>query len=112
MTRILTILLIVSVAANLYLGFLLLDAGIVLDNARSVADQLWDRREVALHIMRRDWIGRSADEVDDLAQELKREGVIVGVEGNVREIGEFLFYIDDGVVVDVQDFESGVQLER
>jgi hypothetical protein len=69
MTRILAILLIVSFAGNLYLGLLLLDAGIVLDNAQSVADQLWDRRKVALHIMRRDWIGRSAEEVDDLARE-------------------------------------------
>lgn len=112
MTRILAILLVASLAGNLYLGFLLLNAGVVLDNAQSVADQLWDRRKVALFIMRKDWIGRSATKVDDLARELEREGVVIGLERDLREIGDFVFYIEEGVVVDVRDIDSGVELKR
>lgn len=108
MTRILVVvvLLILSLAGNVYLGFLLSNAGVIVDNAQSVADQLWYRREPALQIMRRNWVGRSASDVDELAEELNRRGVILGREGELREIGSFLFYVEDGVVVDVQDFDS------
>lgn len=106
MKIILVILLVLSLAANLYLGFLLVDAGIIVDNAQTVAERLWDRRELALDIMRRDWVGRPASEVDALAEELGKEGFITGTEGEVREIGSFLFYVEDGVVVNVEDLAS------
>lgn len=109
MTRTLVVLLLLSLAGNLYLGFLVLDAGIALNDSQSVVDQLWDRRQLALEIMRRDWIGRPASEVDALARELEAGGSIVGREGETREIGDFQFYVEDGIVVDVQDLDSGVE---
>lgn len=106
MKSILVVLLVLSLAGILYLGFLLLDAGIIVDNAQTVAEDLWDRRQLALDIMRRDWVGRPASEVDALAEELGKEGVITGTEGELREVGSFLFYVEDGVVVDIEDRDS------
>lgn len=63
MKVLLGVLLVLSLAGNLYLGFLLVDAGIIVDNAQTVAEDLWDRRQLALDIMKRDWVGRSASEV-------------------------------------------------
>lgn len=108
----LVVLLVLSLAGNLYLGFLLLDAGITLTYAESTSEQLWERRQLALEIMRRDWLGRSASEVDDFARELEKEGIMIGTDGEIREIGDFLFYVEDGVVVDVQDLGSGVESGR
>ena len=111
MKRVLALLLAASLAANVYLAFLLLDAAVALDDAHSVANQLFERRELALQILRRDWIGRSVGEVEALAEELRKQGVITGVDGSLREVGDFLFVIEDGAVVDVQDLDSAVQIE-
>lgn len=100
----------VSLAANVYLFVLLVDAGIVVDNANSQADALWERRNVALRIIRLDWIGRPARELEALASELEADGVIIDSEGNAREIGDFVFEVEDGIVTAVYDF-SGKSLE-
>ena len=50
--------LVLSLVGNVYLIMLLVDAGIVLDNAKSEVDLLWNRRELALEIIRHEWVGR------------------------------------------------------
>lgn len=107
MRKVLWIVLAVSLIVNLVFSALLLDAGIMLDNARSQVDLLWERREQALEIMRRDWLGRSADEVDSLARDLEAQGIPIGTEGDTREIGDFLFEIKDGLVTHIRDLDSG-----
>jgi hypothetical protein len=104
--KILWVTIALSAATNVYLALLLLNGGFELDDARSVAEQLLKRREVVLEILKRDWVGRPVASVDKLAADLKRKGVVVGVEGKEREIGDFLFEIKDGIVIDVRDLDS------
>jgi hypothetical protein len=98
--------LLLSLGANLYLLLLLLDAGIQLDNVRSEVDRLSERRQLALDLLNRHWVGRTVDEVDGLAKELSEDGVLIGREGELREIGEFVFYVESGTVTEVRDFDS------
>lgn len=105
-SKLLGLALLLSLAGNVYLLVLLVDAGVVLDNARSEADLLWERRQLALEIIRRQWVGRPAAELDDLARDLAGGGVLVGREGDVREIGDFLFEVEEGVVTGVRDLDS------
>lgn len=104
--------LVLSLVGNVYLIMLLVDAGIVLDNAKSEVDLLWNRRELALEIIRLEWVGRPTSELDKLAGELKGDGVLVGLDGDSREIGDFIFDVEDGVVTDVRDLDSPNDLSR
>jgi len=89
------------------LGFLglfvlLLNAGVALDDARSQTTHLRERSDLALSIVRNDWIGKDTARVVELSNELGRQGVIVGVEGGAFEIGDFIFETTDGVITDVR----------
>lgn len=81
---------------------MLLNAGGELGDARSETERLRARSIVAISIVRSDWIGREAEEVRFLYQRLKDENVVVGVDGNLREIGDIIFEIQAGVVSDVR----------
>lgn len=95
-----------SLGANLYLFLLLLDAGIQLDNARSVVDILWERRQLALELINREWVGRSVNELEELASELEEDGILVGHDKDGREIGDFMFSVEGGIVTEVRDLDS------
>jgi hypothetical protein len=85
---------------------LLLNAGSALDSARSQATHLRARGEVALTIIRKQWIGRDAAEVVELVAEMDQQGVIAkrGTDGSF-EIGDFVFETKDGVVTHVRYFD-------
>lgn len=93
-------------AGNLYLAFLLIDAGVSLDGAKSEVDVLWKRRQEALAILNRDWVGRPASELDALAEDVESQGFLVSRDGETREIGDFLFEVEDGVVKEVRDLDG------
>lgn len=99
-------LLVLSLVGNVYLAILLLDAGIVLDNARSEVDVLWERRQVALKIINRCWAGRHVDELNELAGRLERQGVLVDPDRDGLEVGDFIFYVEGGLVTRVRDMSS------
>ncbi len=88
--------------AAIYLFVLLLDAGMALDNARSQTTYLRERCDLALTIVRKEWIGKDSKHVAELSKELERQGVIVGTERNVYKIGDFIFETSDGVVSGVR----------
>lgn len=96
----------VSLIGNAWLFLLLVDAGILIDNAQSTTENLWERRQLAIEIMKRDWLGRPVSALEDLARDLKADGVIVKTRGQTHEIGSFLFDVEGGVVIDVRDFDS------
>ena len=100
------ILLAISFASNVYLMLLLVDAGVILDNTQTKFDQLWNRRKEALTIINHAWVGRSATDLEELANELKDHGIKVSLDGDAREIGDFLFEVEDGVVTEVRDLDS------
>lgn len=95
----------VALAAAVYLLVLLLDAGVALDNARSQVTYLRERSDLALSIVRKNWIGKDAARVADLSKELERQGVIVGVEGNDFKVGDLIFETKGGVVTGVRYFD-------
>lgn len=95
----------VALAGALYLFVLLLNAGAALDNARSQVTYLRERSDLALSIVRKNWIGEDATRVADLSKELERQGVIVGVEGNDFKIGDLIFETKGGVVTGVRYFD-------
>ena len=84
---------------------LLLNAGVALDDARSQTMYLRERSDLAISIVRKDWIGKDTARVAELSKKLERQGVIVGVEGDVFEIGDFSFRTTDGVINDVRYIE-------
>ncbi|WP_035217160.1 hypothetical protein [Desulfobulbus elongatus] len=85
----------------LYLSVLLLNGGAALNDARSEVERLRERSNIALSIVRKDWIGKDATSVNELSREFGRQGVIVGVEDGVFEIGDFIFETRDGLIMEV-----------
>jgi hypothetical protein len=85
---------------------LLLNAGSALDNARSQTMHLRDRGDVALTIIRKQWIGREAADVAALVAEMDQQGVIAkaGTDGSF-EIGDLVFETKNGVVTQVRYFD-------
>lgn len=87
-----------TLLAAIYLFVLLLDAGVALDNARSQTTYMRERSDLALTIVRKEWIGKGSKHLADLSKELEQQGVIVGSEGNDYKIGDFIFETNNGVV--------------
>lgn len=95
-----------SVLAALYLFVLLLNAGVALDDARSQVARLRERNELVLSIARKEWIGKEAASVADLANEFERQGVIAKkTKDGSFEIGDLIFEIKNGVVTQVRYFD-------
>lgn len=90
-----------ALVAALYLFVLLLNGGVALDDARSEVVRLRARSDLALSIIRKDWIGKDATSIAELSKELERQGVIVGVEDSVFEIGDFIFETQGSLVTEV-----------
>lgn len=88
--------------ASFYLFMLLLNGGVALDNARSEVTRLRERSNLALSIIRKDWLGKKAASLADLSRELERQGVIVGVEGDTFKVGDFIFETKGGVVTEIR----------
>lgn len=107
MTRMLPWLLFgLSLLAALYLFVLLLNAGTTLDDARSEVTRLRERNELVLSITRKEWIGKEAASVADLASEFERQGVIAKkTKDGSFEIGDLIFEIKDDVVTQVRYFD-------
>jgi hypothetical protein len=82
--------------------FKLLDAGIVLDNARSQADRYRTRADLSLRLIQKEWIGRTAERVGELSKELQQSGTTVGTEGSSLEIGDLVFETKEGRVTAVR----------
>ena len=90
-----------ALVAALYLFVLLLNGGGALDDARSEVARLRKRSDLALAIVRKNWIGRDAASVNKLSKEFEQQGVIVGVENGVIEIGDFIFEVQGDLVTEV-----------
>ncbi len=91
-----------ALVAAMYLFVLLLNAGSALDDARSEVARLRERSDLALSLVRKDWLGKNAASVADLSRQLAQRGVIVGTEGDSFEIGDFIFETKGGVVTGVR----------
>ena len=100
------LLLAVSLVGNLYLLILLLDAGVSLDGARSQVERLRERSDLALFVVRKEWIGKELASVVALSEEIGRQGVIVKrTPDGSFEIGDVIFEIRDGTVTQVRYFD-------
>ncbi|HPN80205.1 hypothetical protein [Dokdonella sp.] len=95
-----------SILAALFLFVLLLNAGVALDDSKLEVLRLRERSELVLRITRKDWIGKEATSVADLAHEIGRQGVITKrTKDGSFEIGDLIFEIKDGVVTQVRYFD-------
>ncbi|SEK65077.1 hypothetical protein SAMN05428989_0537 [Pseudoxanthomonas sp. GM95] len=98
-------LLAISAAFNLYLIYLLLDSSLSLDDSRSSITFLEERGELTREILKKYWVGKPADEVGLLAEEMSPKGVVCKkTEEGSFEIGELKFVIKNGVVAKVEYF--------
>ncbi len=88
--------------AALYLFVLLLNAGSTLGDARSQEGYLRVRSDLALTIIRKDWVGKEIASVTALSRELEQKGVIVGTEGSSLKIGDFIFETKGGLITGVR----------
>jgi hypothetical protein len=86
----------------MYLFVLLLNAGSALDDARSEVARLRERSDLALSVVRKDWLGKDAASVADLSRQLEQQGVIVGTEGDSFKIGDFIFETKGSLVTRVR----------
>ena len=53
---------------------------------------------MALEILKKDWLGRGADQVDALSHNLEKRGAVVGSEEGAVLVDDFRFSIRDGKV--------------
>ena len=90
-----------ALTAILVLFVLLLNGGSALDDARSEVKRLRLRSDLALMVVRKDWIGRDKASVVALSKTLERQSMIVGVEGDSFKIGDFIFKTRGGLVTEV-----------
>lgn len=102
MTKLPWILFGLVLAGVIYACFLLLNAGAALDDARSEATRQRERSNLALAIIRKEWLGKEVARVTALSKELEEQGVIVGTENGAIEIGDLIFEVKRGVVTDVR----------
>jgi len=91
-----------SLIAIFYLIVLLLNVGSASDDAWSEVKRLRERSNLALSIVRSDWLGKNKANVLNLSRDRKRQGVIVGVEGNNFKIGDFIFETNGDAVTNVK----------
>lgn len=91
-----------SLIAVLYLFVLLLNAGSAVGDARSEVAHLRERSDLALTIVRKDWVGKEAARVTALSRELEQKGVIVKTEGSSFEIGDLIFETKGGLITGVR----------
>lgn len=91
-----------ALVACLLLALKLLDAGLILDNARTQSDLYRARTDLALRLIQKEWIGRPTASVNELAEELRRSGTNVGRDGATVEIGDLRFETDGGKVTAVR----------
>lgn len=90
-----------SLLVGICLLGLLLNGGVALDDARSEVIRLRERNNLALSIVRNDWLGQNKASIVNLSRELKKKGVNVGFEDNNLKIGDFIFVMKDDSVINV-----------
>ena len=96
------ILAVLSLLIAIYLFILLLNAGKALDNSRTEVMRLSERSDLALSIIRKEWIGRGVPEVSKLQNEAENKGITTGVEKNTFELGDVIFETESGSVTEVR----------
>jgi hypothetical protein len=95
-----------SFLGNLYLFVLLLDAGALIDGARSSVERLRERSDLALFIVRQEWVGKEVAGVRALSDEIGRQGVIVkNLPDGSFEVGDLIFETKEGIVTQVRYFD-------
>ena len=60
------------------------------------------RSELALLVIRREWIGRPADTLMRLAKEIEQKGTTVVARDGMFEMGDLVFELRAGVVANVR----------
>ncbi len=100
------LLFVLSLFGNLYLFVLLLNSGAWIDDMGSEVERQRERSNLALSIIRKEWVGKEAASVATLSDEIGRQGVIAkkAPDGSF-EIGDLIFEIKDGVVTQVRYFD-------
>lgn len=89
----------------IYLSVLLLNGGAGITDARSEVERLREHSNIALSIVRKNLIGKDATSVNELSREFERQGVIIGVENDIIEIGDFIFKTRNRLIIDVHYME-------
>lgn len=100
------VLLVLSVAANLGLAYLLLDSGVTVTHQASAREAVERSAAACLDVVRLDWMGRAESEVVALPQRLKGLGrpagdLYVKREGEVLSVLDLAFRVRDAKVVQV-----------
>jgi len=95
------VLFLLALIAAIFSTVHLFDAAVELDSARSEASRQRARNTLTLKVIRHDWVGSRVSAVEELSRKLQQEGVIVGTEDEVIEVGDLLFESKQGTVTDV-----------
>ncbi len=94
-----------SLLAAVYSFALLLNAGGALDDARSEVERLRERSDLALVILRKNWLGTEVTSLSTLSKDLRQQGVIVKNHEGVYEIGDIVFETKGGLIKDLRYFD-------
>jgi hypothetical protein len=108
MKKIMWIVLALAVAGNAYLFVKLIDAGSIIDNARSEAKRQRERAALTLVVARRAWVGRSEQDLRRMIDENK--DVISRSEDASVEFGDLVFSLKNGTVTAVDYFDGSPSL--
>jgi hypothetical protein len=88
------------------------DACSSFENARPEVDVLWNCKQETLKILQHDWVGTSVNELSKLEGGVAAVGIPLVTEGENWEVGDFIFYVERGTVVDVRDLDSENYIDR
>ncbi len=102
MTRLPWILCGIALVAAIYSFALLLNAGASIDDARSEVARMRERSDLALSVLRKDWIGKDVASVTNLSKDLARQGQVVKGRAGSLEIGQLVFHTKNGVVDEIR----------
>lgn len=91
-----------TLVLSLYFFALLLNAGSAIDDARRSEEWHREKSELVIKMLRKDWIGRSISQVNDLSNELKAQDHIVKINGDAFEIDGVIFETKNGIVTEVR----------
>jgi hypothetical protein len=91
-----------ALCLSAFLGYGMLDRAAAADDAYSEVDHLGQRAALALEVLNRDWIGRPAADLEELARRMDGDGALVKQHDDVVEIDDLVFRTRDGRVVRVE----------
>jgi hypothetical protein len=99
-----SILIFISITANIYFVSLLVNAGSATDDARSETLRQIERNQIALLIIQNDWIGQDISKLNEFIDKLDKENIIKHNDVSI-EIHDIIFTFSNNKIINVAYYD-------